>query len=552
MEPARPARALWAVSAPILVVVALVCLSGLPGCARVIAPSGGPEDTEAPLLLEARPPQGPGAAEIERVELVWSERLDKTSAVVSLFPELPHQLSVRGSELEIGLTEPLDSAVTLVMVVSRSLSDTRGNSIGLPVSLVFSTADSLPSNTLDLRLLLQGVGAVSPGTRVEVMRAAGGGTILRVTSPDTTGRAVVPWLEEGTFVVRAFEDQDFDRIWSPDYEAGAETTLVVPAGADTTVVEMSLSVVDTIGPGISEAEALDAYHVTVDFTEQLGDSSIGTGSFSVTDSSGTAVEVHGFWLSSGRQAFRATVATGFLGEGDVTIRASGMADLVGNITPVDSITLEGSSEMPGDTLHVISHLPMDGQTNAIAAGPFYLAFSHWVSLEEVRERWLLSSVVDSMRVPGVLERLDGRSFSFVPEHELLGDRQYVFRLLPGITSVFGDTLRESSQWAFMSEWGSEPGRLSGAITGASPTSGLILQVAPAGASGSILYLELSGGTREFSVDDIPAGRYTVAAFSDLDGDSEWAGPSEPYGAHPGVVEVLPGLESGGVDIEILP
>ena len=79
----------------------------------------------------------------------------------------------------------------------------------------------------------------------------------------------------------------------------------------------------------------------------------------------------------------------------------------------------------------------------------------------------------------------------------------------------------------------------------------MLQISRTGGGGddSVLYADISPG--DFIVDEIPAGRYTVAAFIDTGGDGTWS-PMEPYGTYPGVVLVQPGVTTGEVDIEILP
>jgi hypothetical protein len=55
----------------------------------------------------------------------------------------------------------------------------------------------------------------------------------------------------------------------------------------------------------------------------------------------------------------------------------------------------------------------------------------------------------------------------------------------------------------------------------------------------------------YRLDSLEAGRYTVSAFADGDGDGTWDA-GEAYGAYPGVVMVYPGTETENVDISILP
>ena len=70
-----------------------------------------------------------------------------------------------------------------------------------------------------------------------------------------------------------------------------------------------------------------------------------------------------------------------------------------------------------------------------------------------------------------------------------------------------------------------------------------------GSDASIFFETVQQG--HYIVDEIPAGRYTVAAFVDNSGDGAW-GSMEPYGTYPGVVLVRPGVITKEVDIEILP
>jgi hypothetical protein len=78
---------------------------------------------------------------------------------------------------------------------------------------------------------------------------------------------------------------------------------------------------------------------------------------------------------------------------------------------------------------------------------------------------------------------------------------------------------------------------------------VIVQASHAGEVGEPVFLAAVAG--EYLLDELPAGRYTMAAFVDRNGDGTWQ-PGEPYGAFPGVVTVYPGRTTPDVDIEILP
>ena len=146
--------------------------------------------------------------------------------------------------------------------------------------------------------------------------------------------------------------------------------------------------------------------------------------------------------------------------------------------------------------------------------------------------------------------VDGRSFEFYPEHQLIGEQQYRFELLPGLSTLWGDTLRMPFTWAFVALWGDEPGSITGRVSG-SVFPPVVLQISRTGGGGDaeVTYATVQQG--DYRVNDIPAGRYTVAAFVDIDNGGTWSS-MEPYGTFPGVVLVQPGLITKDVNIEILP
>ncbi|MCK4504204.1 MAG: Ig-like domain-containing protein, partial [Candidatus Aegiribacteria sp.] len=216
----------------------------------------------------------------------------------------------------------------------------------------------------------------------------------------------------------------------------------------------------------------------------------------------------------------------------------------------DSMTFFGIDSLPADSLRLRSYYPAPGSENVNPAGPYSISFNFWVDLDSLKNRLTLIRVSDSTLIQGTFNRIDGRSFEFIPNHQLIGEQQYRFMLLKGISTAWGDTLLSSFSWSFSTAWGDEPGSIEGDISGMNVPA-LVLQISRTGGGSdeSVIYTIVQPG--QYKVDEIPAGRYTVAAFVDNDGDGTWSS-MEPYGTYPGVVLVQPGLITQEVDIEILP
>ena len=161
-------------------------------------------------------------------------------------------------------------------------------------------------------------------------------------------------------------------------------------------------------------------------------------------------------------------------------------------------------------------------------------------------RFSLSRVLDGSKVEGTLTARDSRSFEFAPLHDLMGEEQYRVEILSGLESPSGDTL-QTTGWAFVAAWGDEPGSIEGVVRGGG--ANIVIGVTAAGSSGDSFSFGIRSGP--FVLEGIPAGRYTVSAWTDRNGNGVWD-PGEPYGNCPGVVLVNPGIATTGVAIEILP
>jgi len=521
----------------------------------MVAPGGGPIDDVPPEVVSVSPPPGPAAGFLTEVIIEWSERLDAASTALFLYPDIPHSIKVSGSRVTVSLEDSLGSR-TLVIHLPRDTQDRRGNTALEAMDLVYSGEDSLPRGLISLSLQRQGGGTISDRTLVEVWTDdtdAEAAELLRRTTADSTATAEIAWLDpSGTYRLLCYEDPDRSFEWSSEREAGADTTVSFLPGSDSVMIEMTLTVVDTVGPILAEIEALDRYHIRLELTEEVSLSSFAEGSITITDTSGTVIPVTGEWLWGGvaNRNIILETAEACPPEDEFKITLSGIEDLLGNPSFPDSMFINATDSLPADSLRIRSHYPAPGSVNADPAGPYGISFTYFVDLDELDSLFSLTRVSDSTIVSGVLSRIDGRTFEFTPEHQLIGEQQHRFNLLPGLSTAWVDSMETEFSWAFVPLWGDEPGSISGSI-GGTGSALAVLQVSRTGGEGdaSVRYSTLQPG--DYIIHDIPAGRYTISCFVDYNGNGTWD-PSEPYGTYPGVVMVDPGLTSEGVNIEILP
>ena len=128
-------------------------------CATVEAPKGGPEDKLPPRVAGVSPaPQAVQQPTDLNVTLLFDEwiadKIPRNAVSVSPPIEKKLQLEVDGDRLYIRSKSPLDSNTTYTLTITSGLKDLRGNAIGEPFHLVFSTGPILDSLGVQGRVLM--------------------------------------------------------------------------------------------------------------------------------------------------------------------------------------------------------------------------------------------------------------------------------------------------------------------------------------------------------------------------------------------------------------
>ncbi len=127
-------------------------MAGLIGCARQMAPPGGPEDTRAPEVLAVSPDSQRTAVPtdasivIELSEKIDNKTLERALWVTPQGLEKPG-IDISGTRVTIRPRRPFPDSTTVGVLLTTALKDRtrarRQNAMQAPVRWVFSTGDSL-------------------------------------------------------------------------------------------------------------------------------------------------------------------------------------------------------------------------------------------------------------------------------------------------------------------------------------------------------------------------------------------------------------------------
>jgi len=130
------------------IVVVLLCC-----CARQVGPGGGPDDVMPPQVKKTLPPVGSaGVGVTDKIVLTFSEWLDKKTVkdAVAIFPEPLQGIRVRASGHTITITPVVSFAdsTTYHIEIGRALKDLHNNTVAVPYQYYFSTGKTIDSGSI--------------------------------------------------------------------------------------------------------------------------------------------------------------------------------------------------------------------------------------------------------------------------------------------------------------------------------------------------------------------------------------------------------------------
>jgi len=202
-----------------------VC-SVLVSCANQLPPPGGPDDTDAPEILEVFPKPGTKNFRGNEIVIRLNEYVDKRSFIESfrIYPEPKEvpDISWSGKDAFISIPGALEKNTTYVITLGNDLRDIRGgNALPAPAVFAFSTGSKIDTGAIS--------GKVVAGKldRVRILLYRTDGRRIPDPSrdksdysvqPNQAGSFIFPYLPDGRYRVFAVYDDDRNSLWAKDIE----------------------------------------------------------------------------------------------------------------------------------------------------------------------------------------------------------------------------------------------------------------------------------------------------------------------------------------------
>ncbi|RYD83708.1 MAG: hypothetical protein EOP53_00015 [Sphingobacteriales bacterium] len=197
------------------------------GCAQIGAPTGGPRDSLAPVLVKASPELKSLNVSANKITLNFNEYVEvvdaQTNVLVSPVPKTNPSINYNLKTVTIRLRDTLLPNTTYSINFGNAIKDVNEGNVFQNFTYVFSTGNSIDSATLTGKLLLAETGMVDSTIAVVLYRNADDSAVQK-RRPDYMARIKSDGifrfanLPQDEFKIYAIKDADGNKFYSSKAE----------------------------------------------------------------------------------------------------------------------------------------------------------------------------------------------------------------------------------------------------------------------------------------------------------------------------------------------
>jgi uncharacterized protein (DUF2141 family) len=247
----------------------------LVSCAMKVAPTGGPRDTEAAVVIETEPRNGSTNVGTPIVRFVFDDYVDRSVRnAVTVLPVVRFQTSYAGDEIEVTFTDTLAPNTTYTVTLGTSWTDVRGNTPAQSTTIAFSTGSSLDSGVVAGKVFGASLASVTvfcyPQQQIDSASFSPRSVRpLYFQALGTTGAFAIRGLADGRYRVIAVRDENRNTLLDGTEEYCIAPQDVVVAQGQAGDLRLLLGPpLDSLGPIVQRIRALNQHVVSLQLSEQ--------------------------------------------------------------------------------------------------------------------------------------------------------------------------------------------------------------------------------------------------------------------------------------------
>ncbi len=501
-------------------------------CATPIAPTGGPVDSEPPLLLRSIPENESVLFSGDSFEIEFSEHLNLASfaQALSLTPDLEDgpEIKWNGRKVEIEFGDQLRDSTTYIITIDKSLKDIHNVALSRPIILAFSTGSMIDSGRLAGEIRDPRTGESSKDMDVLAFGFNEDGSLseraLYRTQVADNGNFSFSYLPNRPFRVIGLVDRNRNQqLDEGERSAHAAESSYLAKSDSVHIPKLVLweGGEDAEPPVLSRVRAEDAQVFRLEFSESLSFNPRDFENWSLRDSlSGEETLIIDASMSRHQKSQLLLFTRDSLSSTHL-LDLVGIRDSLGNAMDTLGVVVRPRARVrdkPVFTgLSVLGPaLRRDSIQVLYSSSKIALDYDSW--LDPMR----IEASLDSLKIePALWKRsgdgrivLEGRNESLARPSRL-----EVLGLPFGVDTTF------TAYYEFLRT--SEMGSISGHLSGSSST--IAEFYCEAWGKDALDVVILSGG--DFNTSDLPKGSYAARFIEDLDGNERWtSGSLDPFRA----------------------
>ena len=213
------------------------------GCAQIGAPTGGPRDSIAPVLISATPKLLTTNFKGNKINLIFDEYINvldvQKNVLVSPFPKTSPVIDFKLKTVSIKLIDTLLANTTYAINFGNAIVDNNENNPYKDFTYVFSTGATIDSLKLSGTVLMAETGKPDSTLQALLYRNANDSSVEKrkpdyIAKINSNGKFTFTNLSEGIYRVYALKDGDGGKTYNSKIESFAfiDKDIVVAALPD--------------------------------------------------------------------------------------------------------------------------------------------------------------------------------------------------------------------------------------------------------------------------------------------------------------------------------
>lgn len=522
------------------ILIQLLSLLLLSGCANQLPPGGGDVDTIPPKIEEIYPPNGTINFKDDYISFDFSEYVDKNSLKEAVFisPQINGELKYNwsGTEVSLEFPEKLKDNTTYVITIGTDVADVHNrNKMAQSFTLTFSTG-----NEIDKRAITGKVyDPNSTGVMIFAYKISDKKLDMEKDKPDyvtqtgNDGSYKLEGITKGKFRLFAVRDKYKDFLYQPKQDdIGISSTEIYFENNDTTLnkINFKLTNFDTEPPRILKAIMTDEHHLLVEFTETISQSSIRSENFYIIDSTqNKKIDLKYIYAKDPKKTKLVLINDNKLdGNSNLFLEANNVKDEIGNKTTKDAINLIYSNRTDTTKPKLVSTDPPIGNDISDYSGQnFNFYFSDYIDTSLAKEGITFINSV-KINMPYQLVYNDNASFKIISSIDLLPVKDYEIILdLNKFRNQNGSAADSNYVYNFTTINALNFSGITGKVKNIE--TDLPVYLILEGIGNNKIYKQLLNKSRKFEFERVVAGKYYLWSFIDSDKNGKYSfGNILPY------------------------